>query len=208
MKVIDRGGAGACVAALLFAGFSLSGCMSSPTYGTGKTQNEQLLDDLGDIGKLSSLTPKDKGVKYPPRPTLVMPPKGDQEQLAAPEKSLASKDDPRWLESPEESRKRLAAEAEENKNNPNYRSPLSFADSSRSRQAEAQQTAQYRAAKQDIEGTYDQRRYLIDPPNRYREVSDPAALNDLGTPEAKKERQRKKAAEAATQSKKSWWNPF
>jgi len=75
---------------------------------------------------------------------------------------------------------------------------------------EAQQTAAYRAARQDQSGSYvDQRRYLIDPPQQYRQVADQAALNDLGTPESKKEKKRKKDAEAAQQSNNSsWWKPF
>jgi hypothetical protein len=154
------------------------------------------------------VAPKDKGVKYPTRPGLVVPAEKDRENLAQPEQSLASKNNPQWLESPEDARKRLAAEAEENKDNPTYRSPLAQADSSRNRTTEAQQTAAYRAARQDQAGTYiDQRRYLIDPPAQYRQVSDPAALNDVGTPESKKEKKRKKDAEAAQQTS-SWWKPF
>ena len=39
--------------------------MSSPRYGTDKTANEQLFDDLSDIASVSAATPKDKGVKNP-----------------------------------------------------------------------------------------------------------------------------------------------
>jgi hypothetical protein len=186
----------------------MSGCMSSPTYGTGKTANEQLFDDISDIASISAVQPKDKGVSYPNRPGLVVPPAKDRDALTQPEQSLASKDNPQWLESPEDTRKRLVDEAEANKSNPNYRSPLARADSSRTQMSQAQQTAAYRAARQDQDGTYiDQRRYLVDPPQQYRQVSDPAALNDLGTPESKKEKKRKKDAEAA-QGKTTWWNPF
>jgi hypothetical protein len=72
---------------------------------------------------------------------------------------------------------------------------------------DAQQTAAYRAARQDQDGTYNERRYLVDPPQAYRQVSDPAALNDVGTPESKKEKKRKKDAEAAQQSS-TWWKPW
>jgi hypothetical protein len=186
----------------------MSGCMSSPTYGTGKTANEQLFDDISDIASVSAVAPKPKTVNYPNRPGLVVPPANDRGTLAQPEQSLASKDNPQWLESPEDTRKRLIDEAEANKSNPNYRSPLAQADSSRTHTTDAQQTAAYRAARQDQDGTYiDQRRYLIDPPSQYRQVSDPAALSDLGTPEAKKEKKRKKDAEEA-QGKTTWWNPF
>ena len=208
MIAMHRVRVGICFAALLAGSGMMSGCMSSPTYGTGKTAGEQLFDDVSDIASVSAAAPKDKGIKYPNRPGLVVPPQNSREQLTQPEQSLASKDNPQWLESPEDTRKRLVDEAEANKNNPNYRSPLARADSQATQTSAAQQTAAYRAVRQDQDGTYiDQRRYLVDPPQQYRQVSDPAALNDLGTPESKKEKKRKKDAEAA-QGKTQWWNPF
>ena len=199
---------GVCLTALMVGCGAISGCMSSPTYGTGKTANEQLFNDLSDIASISAVTPKDKAVQYPNRPGLVVPATTDRDKLTQPQQSVASKDNPQWVESPEEARKRLAEEADENRGNVNYRSPLASADSNRNHLTEAQQTAAYRAARQDQEGSYiDQRRYLVDPPQQYRQASDAAALTDLGEPEAKKEKRRKKEAEAAQQSS-SWWNPF
>ena len=207
MRAMHKVRVGVSLAALVVGCGAMSGCLSSPTYGTDKTAGVQLLDDLGDIASVSAATPKDKGVKYPNRPGLVVG--GDKDTLTAPQQSLASKDNPAWLESPEDARKRLAAEADEKKNDVNYRSPLAQADSARNHMSEAQQTAAYRAARQDQAGTYDQRRYLIDPPQQYRQVADQAALSDLGTPESKKEKKRKKDAEAAQQSNNSsWWKPF
>ena len=208
MIAMHRVRLGVCLTALMMGCGAISGCMSSPTYGTGKTANEQLFSDLSDIASVSAAMPKDKGVKYPTRPGLVVPAQANRDQLTQPQQSLASKDNPNWVESPEEARKRLAEEADDNKNNLNYRSPLASADSNRTKTSDAQQTAAYRAARSDMEGTYiDQRRYLVDPPEQYRKVDDPAALNDVGTPELKKEKKRKKEAEAA-QQKSSWWTPF
>ena len=199
---------GVCLAALVAGCGAMSGCMSSPTYGTDKTALEQLGDDLGDVVSVSAMTPKNKGIKYPPRPGLVVPAEQNRDQLAQPQQSLASKDNPQWLESPEEARKRLVDEAEENKNNTNYRSPLAAADSNRNHMTDAQQTQAYREARKDQEGSYvDQRRYLVDPPQQYRQVADPSELNDVGEPESKKEKRRKKEAEAAQQSS-SWWQVF
>ncbi|MDL2402758.1 hypothetical protein [Rhizobium mayense] len=210
MRAMHRFRVGVSLTALVVGCGLMAGCMSSPRYGTDKTAGEQLFDDLSDIASVSAATPKDKGVKYPNRPGLVLPADQNRQDLTSPQQSLASKDNPAWVESPEEARKRLADEADQNKNDVNYRSPLAQADSGRNRVTEAQQTAAYRAARQDQAGTYiDQRRYLIDPPQQYRQVSDQAALNDLGTPESKKEKQRKKDAEAAQQSSNSsWWKPF
>ncbi|AYG58235.1 hypothetical protein QD460_16080 [Rhizobium jaguaris] len=208
MRAMHRVRVGVSLTALVVGCGLMAGCMSSPRYGTDKTAGEQLFDDLSDIASVSAATPKDKGVKYPNRPGLVLPAQQNREDLTSPQQSLASKDNPAWVESPEEARKRLADEADQNKNDVNYRSPLAQADSGRNRVTEQQQTAAYRAARQDQAGTYiDQRRYLIDPPQQYRQVSDPTALNDLGTPESKKEKKRKKDAEAAQQTS-SWWKPF
>lgn len=208
MKALHRVRVGVCLAALVAGCGAMSGCMSSPTYGTDKTSGEQLFDDIADIGSLSAATPKENTVKYPPRPGLVVPPPGGRETLTQPQQSLASSDNPNWVESPEEARKRLVADADANKNSANYRSPLVYSDSHATQQTQAQQTAAYREARKNQDGTYiDQRRYLIDPPAQYRQVADPAALNDLGTPESKKEKKRLKDAEAAQQSS-SWWKPF
>ncbi|MGO4437676.1 hypothetical protein [Rhizobium sp. RAF56] len=199
---------GVCLTALVMGCGAISGCMSSPTYGTSKTSGEQLFDDLSDIASVSAITPKDKAVKYPNRPGLVVPAQANREQLAQPQQSLASKDNPKWVESPEDARKRLAEEANDNKDNLNYRSPLASADSNRSKLTDDQQQAAYRAARDGQDGTYtDQRRYLVDPPQQYRQVTDAAAIDDVGTPELKKEKKRKKDAQAA-QQKSSWWMPF
>jgi hypothetical protein len=210
MKAIQKVRIGVCLTALMVGCGAISGCMSSPTYGTDKTAGEQLFNDLSDIASVSAATPKDKGVKYPNRPGLVVPTPTQRDQLAQPQQSLASKDNPQWVESPEEARKRLAEEADSNSGNINYRSPLAAADSQQNHMSEKQQQEAYRAARDTYEGKYvDQRRYLVDPPQQYREVSDASTLNDLGEPESKKEKKRRKEAEAAQQSNSSsWWNPF
>ena len=65
-------------------------------------------------------------------------------------------------------------------------------------------------AKADAQGgtvvNTNQRKYLTDPPLEYRSVPQDQ-LADLGEPELKKEKQRKKDA-AMAGTGKSWWNPF
>lgn len=208
MKVLHRVRVGVCLTALVVGCGAMSGCMSSPTYGTDKTSGEQLFDDITDIASISAATPKENAVKYPPRPGLVVPAAGQRDSLAQPQESLANSNNPNWVESPEEARKRLVADADANKNSATYRSPLVYSDSHTSQQAQAAQTAAYREARKQQDGTYiDQRRYLVDPPAQYRQVADPAALNDVGTPESKKEKKRLKDAQAAQQTS-SWWKPF
>jgi len=196
------------MAGILLACVGLSGCLGSPTYGTDKTAMEQLVDDLGSAVAVGTNPNKGTDVKYNPRPSLVMPPKTEEVALAAPQTSLASKDNPDWLETPEETRARLREEADANKNNPNYRSPLLAGYGTNGTMTESQKWQAFREARQLQKGAYlDQRRFLADPPAEFRQVSDPATLDDLGEPELKKAKERKKAAQTAKRTS-SWWIPF
>ncbi|MBB4064308.1 hypothetical protein [Gellertiella hungarica] len=192
---------------LLAATAALSGCVSSPTYGTGTTAAEQLVDDIGAAATIGG-GGKKKNIKYAPRPGLVVPPAGEQTALVTPQPSVADKDNGQWAESPEEMRARLAQEAEDNRNNASYQSPLAkgpgFGDKPGvSSQA---QFAQFRQNIQTQKGNYEGRRYLSDPPPVYRQA-DPAALTDLGEPEKVKEKRRRKAA-VVEGTGASWWQPF
>ena len=75
---------------------------------------------------------------------------------------------------------------------------------------ETQKWEAFRKAKQDAQGgsivNANQRKFLTDPPAEYRNLSQ-EELADLGTPETKKEKERKKNA-AMAGTGKSWWNPF
>ena len=88
----------------------LTGCIGGPTYGTDKTAGEHLIDDLGSSVSLGSAKPNN--VKYQPRPGLVLPPSGETAQLVQPQQNMATKDNPQWIESPEDTRQRLRAEAD------------------------------------------------------------------------------------------------
>jgi hypothetical protein len=178
--------------------FSASSCMG-PRYGTDKPATEQFVDDLGDAASLSPK--KSNTLAYQPRGALVKP---ANPTLIPPEKNLASKDNPQWVESPEETRTRLKAEADENSSNGNYRSPLAQSVTEGKVLSPEQQRAQFREARKIQDGRYsDRRRFMSDPPLEYRKA-DPAALNDLGTPEAQKEKERKKQA-AIAGSGTQWW---
>ena len=185
----------------------LSGCMGSPTYGTGKSAAEQLVDDLGSSVSITGNQDKNRNVRYNPRPKLVVA--AQDKSLPPPQASLASRENnPNWLESPEETRERLRDEAAKNENNPRYRSPLLAGKGQAGQMTESQKWEAFRQAKQNQE-TVDVtagRRSLTDPPTQYRAV-DSAALADLGEPEVQKERRRKKEAQSAKQTS-SWWKPF
>lgn len=178
---------------------SASGCMG-PRYGTDKTATVQLMDDISDA---ASLQPAKKPVTlaYQPRGALVKP---ADDTLIPPEKNLAAKDNPQWVESPEQTRNRLKAEADENASNGNYRSPLAVTVTEGKALSPEQQRAAFRDARKIQQGRYSDRRlFMSDPPLDYRKV-DPSKLTDLGKPEDEKAKERKKQAEIAG-SGTHWW---
>jgi hypothetical protein len=199
----NRAGAG--VLSIMAVSLALTGCTSGPTYGTDKTVGEHLIDDLGSTVSLGGQKPST--VKYQPRPGLVLPPSGERAELVQPQASLAGRDNPAWVESPEETRQRLRDEADANADNPGYVSPLAKASANgRTLTAKEQQEA-YREARRIQMGAYsDKRRTLSDPPLDYRKAPE-GALTDLGEDETVKERRRKKEAQVQGSGKK-WWQVF
>jgi hypothetical protein len=178
---------------------SASSCMG-PKYGTDKNATEQLVDDLGDAASLSP--PKRTVLGYQPRGALVKP---VDKTLVPPQESLVSKDNPQWVESPEEARNRLKAEADENKDNGNFRSPLVVSVTEGKTLSPEQQRQAFQEARKLQDGRYsDRRRFMSDPPLDYRKVDDPAKLNDLGESEVEKEKRRKKEAAIAGTGTR-WW---
>ena len=177
---------GCVVVGAVAASILLSGCVSSPTYGTGKTANAHLIDDLT---KIVSIAPKQKESEqaYSPRPSIVKPPEGTS--LPQPQASLASSENPQWVESPEETRQRLRQEATDRETG--YRSPLANSEDNVSPE-QWEKFRQAKAAQKTLSAT---RRNLSEPPMVYREPAETAPADDLGEPEFKKERRRKKAAQ-------------
>jgi len=185
--------------------FLLTGCVGGPTYGTDKTVGEHLMDDLGSAVAFSQ--PAKSNVKYQPRPSLVLPPSQEEAALVQPQQSLASKDNPQWLESPEDTRKRLVAEADENSGQIGYVSPLAKSNANGRRLTAKEQQAAYREARKLEMGAYsDKRRFLSDPPLAYRAIPEEAKA-DLGEDEKVKERRRKKEAQIKNSGSKWYW-PF
>ncbi|MBZ9844653.1 hypothetical protein [Mesorhizobium sp. CA5] len=204
---------------LVVSAIAMSGCVSSPTYGTGKTAAAQLFDDVSGA---AAITPKRRDpIDYKPRPELVKPAPGQKESLPAPQESIqtASAD---WPESPEARRARIRADATAHQNDPNYQPEAaedvqtdpeavkkamadsgsshpprwSPDDSSATRRAEVQR----RLAEQK-QGDPTTRKYLSEPPLAYRQAAATAPQNELGEDEYKKERRLKAQAEG----KKGGW---
>lgn len=206
--------------ATVLASLGLAGCVSDPTYGTGKSASSQLLDDMSSIATIGSKSKS--GIEYKPRPDLVRPVAGQKENLPQPQQSVASAGDPSWPESPEQRRKRLRSEIEANRDNPNFVSPIApdspsdftprrqILPSGSSRREEyaarnpvadpAAVAAAKQAQKDRSGGSAAQRKYLSEPPISYRQPAASATVGELGEDEAKKERRRKAEATGS----KSW----
>lgn len=168
---------------LLVACVALSGCVSSPTYGTDKTSSAQLFDDLGNIASLKTQNGAD--IEYKPRPDLVQPPTGAS--LPEPQISVV-KNEQIWPESPEEIRDRLVADADANADNIGYRSTLTGADRANQRLTTKQQREAYLEARKVQKGQYKERRFLSDPPAGYKDPASTAPIGELGETEKTKER--------------------
>ena len=198
------------VAPVLLAGALAAGCMSSPTYGTDKTANEQLFEDVGGMFALGG--DKKEPINYRPRPDLVRP---TSQNLPPPQESVATADNTAWPESPEQRRARVRAEATARQDDPTFR-PVVAPDidpSARSRRpvdanarrferpsngtevGAPQQGAEVRRrVAEQRQGSASTRKYLSEPPLTYRQPAATAAADDLGEDEAIKERRAKAAA--------------
>lgn len=204
-------------AAILCASAFLSGCLGSPTYGTDKTANQQLMEDVGSI---LSIAPRKRGseIAYTPRPELVRP--ASLEVLPEPQQQLATAENPAWPESPEQRRARLLEEVTENQDNPHYRSPITSGRVGESRRSgpihagasdrsprpivlegsERQRAEVQRRLRESRQGEATTRRYLSEPPLDYRAPAETAAVGELGEDERVKERR----LQQASGSKGSW----
>lgn len=197
----------------------LAGCVSSPTYGTGKAASTQLAEDL--TGAFTLAPKKRAQIDYEPRPDLVRPKSGENLALPPPQEKLASAENPQWPESPEQKRARLKAEIDANKDNPAYDSPIvgeqsryrpdgkvprdeGEAASKMGNTTEAQRAEINRRLAENRQGDPSRRKYLSEPPLTYREPAATAAADDIGEDELKKERRRKR--EARKKGDWSWRN--
>lgn len=202
----------ALVAPLVASGLLVSGCMGSPTYGTDKTANEQLFDDVNGI---LSLAPKNRNqVDYKPRPDLVKP--ASTAVLPPPQENIASASGSAWPESPEQKRARVRADATANRDNPGFeplivddmpvakeKRPLGVSQRLIDDGAVIQQNLERKQQREEFnrrlaennQGSPTTRKYLSEPPLEYRKAAETAAANDVGEDELKKQRRIKKAAQ-------------
>jgi hypothetical protein len=204
--------------ALVASGLAVSGCVSSPTYGTDKTSTEQL---VGDVTGILSVAPKNRDkIDYKPRPELVKPKAGQKPNLPAPQQSIVTAENSAWPESPEQRRTRLLADATANRDNPGWTPEIQGDVNAPSSAASAplgvserigesgiakigaeksQREAFNKRLAESKQGSPTARKYLSEPPLDYRQPSASAPTDDIGEDEYKKERRLKAAA-----SKGSW----
>jgi len=172
---------------LVMAAGLVSGCIGSPTYGTDKTANAQLVSDLGGI---FSFSPKKRQrIDYQPRPDLVKPAKG-QEALPAPQESIAANNpfykSPVVKDSAPEAEDRVATTTGTSRSDESgHRSPA---------RAAAENEAFKERLKASQQGDAQRRAYLSEPPTDYRQASAEAAQGETGEDEDDKERRLKRAA--------------
>ena len=203
----------ALIAPLVASGLLAAGCVSSPTYGTDKTANEQLASDLSGM---FSVKPKRVAASdYKPRPELVKPTKGSTE-LPAPQENIVTASADVWPESPEQQRARIRANATANRDNPNFepevvndisvgaQSGTSAARGNLGRAGDAgiiDPQASKKAAQdykrrlaESQQGSPTVRKTLTEPPLEYRVPAETAAADEIGEDEVKKARRLKKQA--------------
>ena len=205
------------VAPLVVSGLLVSGCMSSPTYGTGTTQTKQLTTD---VTSMFSLKPKAQNREYAPRPELVKPATPTTE-LPPPQENIVASAGDQWPESPEQRRARIRADATENRDKQGWEpevvndlspdtssSKAKLGSSARGRDSGvapaggggdlSKKGAEFRqklaASKQ---GSPTVRRTLTEPPIEYRQPAPTAAADELGEDEYKKQRRLKAEARRA-----------
>ncbi len=203
---------------------ALSGCVGGTTYGTGVTQEEQLIKDLEGMISFGSKTRK-APINHAARPNLVMPPK--TAALPVPLDQESSSSNANWPESPEQRLARVRGEAEQ----PDPRSgEISVEEMKRKKIGIAQDSRKADAVEMDKDGhaainslrdgTYKNakmlkdkyayssgvnRKYLTEPPVEYRTPVSTAPIGDLGISEAEKERRAEKAAKVKRQEDTGMW---
>lgn len=185
---------------------AIAGCQGSSTYGTGKTSAEHL---LGGIGGLAGGTEKKQRIDYSPRPGLVTPPKGDA--LPQPLEEGGSSYYPDLPESPEQRRVRLQGdapkahersgaipiEAMKRRRDPGSRSAKT-SDYSRDETLEnydpKYNRKRFLKQKAEIAGVNGAapRKYLTEPPKKYRTPHDTAVSGEIGEDESVKAKRFKK----------------
>jgi hypothetical protein len=179
------------------AGLGLAGCVASPTYGTDKTANQQLLEDI--TGMLAMGPQRGPRINYKPRPELVKP--ETTAVLPQPQDDVTTVSNQAWPESPEERLARIRADADENRDSPFFRpttvttdpternTQVTYDDPLLANMGDGERRQLLRQRRiQQAQGNPNSRQYLSEPPAIYRQPAETAPIGDVGESEWKKER--------------------
>lgn len=195
------------VPALVLGAFALTGCIESATYGTGKTQEAQLAEDLTGIfgGK------ERERIEYVERPNIVRP--NNATVLPTPETNVATNGQ-LWPESPDARLQRLredlqspdaatrgAAKRELTRLDNDKRDGFRLRqrerfiaagiDPDKTELTRAEERALFLRLRDQRRGrtgfSNPNRRYLTEPPTTYREPYSTAAAGSLGLTEKQKQ---------------------
>lgn len=182
---------------------ALAGCTGTSTYGTGKSQELQLLEDIGGIATIGAKKKKPR-IDYMARPKLIKP----TTTAALPTPAESTSDESGYFPTnPEEKRAVLLKQIEEAEKNgtelpeevqamrrasivrpgdPDF--DRSFKNSRKEQEivenagANAEKFAKRKAELRGARGAAP-RRYLTEPPSTYRTPEQTAAVGDLGEKE-------------------------
>jgi len=203
---------------------ALTGCVGGTTYGTGVTQEAQLLKDLE--GMISFGTKKTRTrIDHSARPSLVMP--SNTAALPEPLDQESSSSNVNWPESPEQKIARIRGEAEvadprsgeisvqelkrkkvgigfnRVEDNPvvmdrdGHAAIVALRDGTHKKAKMLKEKYAYSKGPK--------RKYLTEPPVDYRTPIDTAPIGDLGISEAEKEKRAEKAAKIERQNESGMW---
>lgn len=194
------------LALLAVASLALTGCVQSSTYGTGKTQEAQLVEDL--TGLLGG-GEKQERIQYVERPNIVKPTNAS----ALPVPKVGTVDDPSWPESPAARLQRLRLDLESADPAVRGAAKRELQESDNSKRADSREAVRQRRIAAGIDpdktnltpqevnrlalrqqqarragGDTTQRRFLSEPPTEYRQPAASAAAGETGLTERQKRR--------------------
>ncbi len=207
---------------MLSASVFLTGCVGGTTYGTGVTQERQLLNDLEGMISLGGSKKRKTAIDYSARPDLVLP--NQSATLAAPQEQVASTSNTNWPESPEARIARIRGDAgvadprsgelpvgELQRNKTGLRiGKKEYVDIDREGASTQELNDGSHKKAQALKKKYayssgPTRKYLTEPPVAYRTPIGENGVGDLGISEAEKERRAEKAAKIKKQNDTGMW---
>jgi hypothetical protein len=208
-----------------FSALALSGCIGGTTFGTGVSQERQLVNDLEGMMTMGGKKKRKTRIDYSARPDLVMPAK--TAALPEPLEEEASSSNVDWPENPEQRLARIRASAEE----ADVRSgEISVEELQREKPGIGVRSSKIRKPDMDRDGhaaidalsegthkkpemlkekyaysTKPTRKYLTEPTIDLVTPVDSAPAGDLGVSEAEKEKRAEKAAKIKKQTDEGMW---